>query len=131
MKRFILFFLLLMTTLLSCSKDDNKMYFVTAPMYITGATLPDTVSLGQSINFQAISYLPSSCERYSQMDVKARGLEVDVTMFMLRDIRQTVCLDVVTEVVKGGSFYPAFAGTYTFNFARGTSSVLEKTVVVR
>lgn len=131
MKRFIILFILAMAAMLSCSKDENKTFFITMPMYITDVTLPDTAALGQSINFQAISYLPSSCERYSRMDVKARGSQIDVTMFMTRDIRQTICYDVVTRVVKDGSFYPLFEGTYLFHFTRGTSSTLDKTVVVR
>jgi len=119
-----------LAAVLSCS-DHKEWYIVTEPMYIVSVEMPDTVSLGQSINYTAHADLENSCKHYSHLVQLVNGNEVSVILFKKWDIREKVCYDVVTPVYEGGAYRPDAPGTYTFYFWRVEGESLRREVVVR
>jgi hypothetical protein len=100
-------------------------------MYTLEVTIPDSVDIGQIITYEVKSYLPNSCWKYSHIGLSSSDFDVYVTLYMKRDPRDQICLDVITPVDIEGNFLPEVEGEYTFHFWRSDTSSLDTNVIVR
>jgi len=130
MRRTILI-LVMVAAAISCSGDEEDGLIVTEPMYSVSVEIPDTISLGEQINYMAQASLLNACEHYSHLAQSAYGHETYVTLYKNRHIGHEYCADEVTTIEAIGAYHPNVVGTYTFNFWRTEGEFLIREVVVR
>ena len=114
----IALFLVLMTTLLSCSLDepDSYTYYV---LPIESYTLPETFAVGESHEIKLKYQKPTACYMYggiyyySENSTRTIGINASV-----KDGEN--CSDTLpSETEVSFNFTPTTAGVYTFKFYKG------------
>ncbi len=93
-------------------------------------TIPDTVSISQTIPFEAVCAVEDPCWRFNDLNLQANGLDVFVAVRAKRDLRESY-IQVLSTIKASGNYKPASVGKYTFHFWQSFVQTLDTTVVVR
>lgn len=115
-------------TLPACGKREVGTVQV-APVPVTAVALPDTVSLGQPVVFEATGTTPTPCWTFARFDVARSGRRYDITAFARYDGRP--CVQILGSFTAGASVVPTERGVHVLRFWRTPTRSLELTVVVR
>lgn len=119
--------LLCACTIVSCAERPTVLQ--TSSVAVVSVSLPDTVTLGEPIRFEAVCSTPNPCWELERAAVHKTGFTYDVTIHARYDGRP--CIQVLGTLNVQSSLLPEERGTYTLRFASSSEKALEKTVVVR
>lgn len=114
----IALFLVLMTTLLSCSVDEPDRY-TNYILPIESYVLPETFSVGDSHEIELKYQKPTVCYNYRGIYCYSENNERTVAIYA--DVKDgETCSEVLPpESEVSFNFMPTTAGTYTFKFYKG------------
>ena len=128
MKTTIVLFALVTFLLLNCEVQKEEMGTRVEVMPIDSIDLPDTVSAGQKITFDAVVSTPNPCWRFHHFDISQNDKEVTIRAHAEYDGEP--CQQVVSTFEAMGSLAFAEPGIYTIKLERPERGMLEQTVVV-
>ncbi len=114
-------------TMLSCAERPTAIQ--TSPVAVVSASLPDTVTLGEPIRFEAVCSTANPCWELERVAVNTIGFTYEITIYARYDGRP--CIQTVGTLNVKSTLLPKQPGIYTLRFGSSAHKGLEKTVVVR
>lgn len=106
--------------------EQNRM----KPLPVVKTAVPDTVSLGQEVEFEVTVRTPTPCWEFDHFEISRNGFEVLIKVFGQRTTAAP-CPAVLDSFQHTGTLTPATSGTYFFQFWVDEKQTLNETVVVR
>jgi len=131
MKLKYIIYLLSLIFLISCTEGIIKTESITRPVHVYSVDIPESINLGQSINFKMACQTPDPCHEFSHLEIRDTVFEVWIKVYTKRDPK-VICICTLGSIEKSGQFRPYFRGSYQFHFWQEYySKYLDKTVEVK
>jgi len=125
MKLKYIIYLLSVIFLISCTE------WIIKPVHVSSADIPESINLGQSINFKMTCATPDPCHKFSYLEIKDTDFDVWIKVYAKRDPK-VGCVTILGSIEASGQFKPYAVGNYQFHFWQEyDAKYLDKTVVVK
>jgi hypothetical protein len=97
-------------------------------MPVESVTMPDTIRLGETIDFKAVVGVPFPC--WTFRSITSTEGEMSFSIEVYAQYNGEPCIQVVSSFEAEGSLKPSKRGTYSIAFWQRDGQVLSKTCVV-
>lgn len=124
-------YLLSVIFLISCTEGIINTEWIMRSVHVYSVDIPESINLGQSINFKMTCITPDPCHEFSHLEIRDTDFDVWIKVYSKRDPK-VYCIQIPGSIEESGQFRPYFKGSYQFHFwQQYDSKYLDKTVEVK
>jgi hypothetical protein len=93
MKLKYIIYLLSLIFLISCTEGIIKTEWITRPVHVYSVDIPESINLGQSINFKMTCETPDPCHEFSHLEIRDTVFNVWIKVYAKRDPK-VICIQI-------------------------------------